>query len=173
MKRGTVVVWSDGLRDDVARGMVALPSDVRIVAIERVPDRDEYGRPLDAGLVEKLRRRAKVVSLDGLPAAIGVEAGLPDEYRSVVMVKYPWWGPERGSYDFDLPYCALEARHVDLREGRLVAVINNTERSQTAPVPWGAGKHVDDMIAGMEMSPAQTARQEFGPLAIKLYLCKP
>ncbi len=173
MTRGTLVVWSAGLREDVARAMIALPAEVRIVAVGRVPDRDEYGRALDAGVVGKLQERVKAVSLDGLATAVGIELGLPEEYRRVAMVKYPWWGPERGSYDFDLPYCTIEARHVDLPEGRLVAVINNTETAQVAAVPWAAGKHVEDLIAGMEMSAAQAARQEFGPLAVRLYLCKP
>jgi hypothetical protein len=175
--RGTVVLWSAGLREDVAKAMVALPAEVKVLAVESVPERDESGRALDAALVERLRKRAKVVSLEGLAAAVGVEAGLPEEYRRVAMVKYPWWGPERGSYDFDLPYCSLEARHVDLREGRLVAVVNNTETAQTAPVPWAEGiargRHVEDLRAGTELSVTDAARQEFGPLAVRLYLCKP
>jgi hypothetical protein len=62
---------------------------------------------------------------------------------------------------------------VDLPEGRLVAVINNTEAPMIAPVPWAKGQRVADLIAGRELPAAGAARQEFGPLAVRLYLMKP
>lgn len=171
--RGTVVVWSAGLRGDVAKAIAALPAAVKVVAVNGVPERNEYGRRLAAGVVEKVRRRATMVTLDGLAAAVGAAAGLPEEYRRVGRVKYPWWHPDRGSYDFELPYCLLEARYVDAPQGRIVAVINNTGAAQTAPVPWAAGRRVKDLASGRELSAAEAAGQEFGPLAVRLYLCGP
>ncbi len=169
---GTLVVWTTGLSEETARAIVALPPKVRVLAYARQIDCDEYGRPLPTDIIKNLKSRAQYVENGKLKEIIGVENGLPEEYTRVVTVKYPWWSPKRGHYGYDIPYCELEARYADTQDGRLVAVINNTEKEQTAPVPWGKGKRVRDIIADRELTIDEVERQVFGPLAVKLFLCK-
>ena len=167
--KGTLVVWSRGLRRRTAAALTGLPAAVRVLAVGRPPERDEYGRRLDPKLAQAVARRCKTVSLRGLQRAISGSNKLPAEYSRVGEVRYWWWSPDRGHYTYEVPTCLLEARRAAARDGVVVAVVNHTEEKQVAPLPWAEGKQVKDLLAGRWLSVKEAGQQEFEPLAVRLF----
>ena len=170
--QGTLVVWTTGLKPAAAQALAELPRSVRVVAIGAAPAADEYGRPLAGELQRKLRERLQVVPLNELTAAIGPEPGLPPEYQRVGEVGYLWWSDEKGHYRYPVPYCLLEARCAKTSGGLLLALVNNTQQPQSAPLPWAAGHQVVDLVSGREVPITGQRHLRLGPLGVKLLLLK-
>jgi len=171
-KRGTLVVWTRGLKPTAARALAGLPPGVLVVAIDAVPQADEYGRPLTDELQRKLRERLQVVPQHRLTAVIGVQPGLPSEYQRLADVSYLWWSNEKGHYRYVVPYCAIEARWAKTPAGLLLALVNNTQQAQSAPLPWVGGYRVVDLATGRELAVPRQRRLRFAPLDVKLFLLK-
>lgn len=169
-RAGTLVVWSEGLRPETARALVRLPGAVRIFSVGQPPERDEYGRPLEQKLALAVAKRCKMVTLRGLQEALEGKGKLPAEYSRVGHVRYWWWSPQRGHYVYDVPTCLLEARRASAGQGMVVAVVNHTEEKRAAPLPWVRGTRVKDLVSERWLAAGEVERQEFEPLAVRLFL---
>lgn len=172
VKRGTLVVWSKGLRLETAKALAALPGSVRVLAVGEAPARDEYGRPLPEELRQRLTKRMEVVPPERLRDAIGAAPGLPEEYTRVGTVEYWWWNPKDWNFPYKVPYCLLEAYPIRTCEGLLLAVVNNTHEVQWAPIPWSDGRGVVDLTTGGLVTGREKRRFAFDPLDARLFLIK-
>ena len=171
VRRGTLVVWSDLLKPAVAEALAALPPSVRVITVDAVPYDDEYEQPLPQGLQQRLRRRLEVVPLPLLTETLRSQPALPEAYRKVGGARYWWWSPARGVYQYGVPYAPLELRWTDCARGRLVAVINNYDLVQCAPLPWVTPEsRVLDLSAGRVLPAEDTASLRFEPLDVRLFL---
>ncbi len=168
-ERGTLVVWTRGLAPALAQSLVHLPAAVRVLAVDAVPAKDEYGRPLAEDTAAALRTRLRVVPLNGLAEAIGAAPGLPPAYQRVGMVKYWAWAEKRGHYEYEVPCCLLEAYRAEIPSGTLIAVVNNTPAAQTAPLPWAGGKQVTDALTERALDAKELESLAFAPLAVRLF----
>lgn len=166
---GTLVVWTRGLAPARARELGQLPAGVRLLAVDSVPDRDEYGRPLAEDAVAALRTRLQVVPLADLAQAIGVAPGLPPAYQRLGTVAYWAWAEKRGHFQYEVPCCLLEAHRVETPEGTLVAVVNNTPEVQSGPIPWAGAGAATDMLSGRSLEARELENSSFAPLAVRLF----
>ena len=172
IQRGTLAVWTGGLKPETAQALVGLPAPVRVLAVEAAPDKDEYGRLLPEALRDGLRRRMQVIGLPELGETVGYAPGLPEEYRRTGLVEYWWWHPERGNFPYRVPYCLLEVKAVPVREGTLLAVLNNSHQPQCAPIPWSDGASVVDLTTGAIVSDSEKSRSTFAALEVRLFLIR-
>ena len=171
LRGGTLVVWTAGLTPAAARALAALPPAVRVISLDAVPYRDQYDRLLPAELQGALRRRAQVVARAELARALPPPSGLPPHFQKVGGARYTWWSAARGHYSYGVPYCPLEVRWTGYRGGRLVAVVNNYELPQTAPLPWaGPGTRTVDLASGRLLTPREASHLYFAPLDVRLFL---
>jgi hypothetical protein len=170
-RQGTLVIWADRLKPAVAQAVAALPPAVRLITVDAVPYDDEYEQPLPKDLQDRLRRRLEIVPFPLLVEAIGPQRGLPCDYQKVGGVRYWWWSDARREYQYSVPYAPLELRCTNYEGGRLVAVINNYDLVQYAPLPWvGRESRVVDLRARRMLSADDAARLRFEPLDVRLFL---
>ena len=171
-KKGTLVVWSAGVSPDTAKGLIALPKTVEIIAVNSVPVRDEYNRDLQKQMVNLLRKRINTVPLAKLATTIGHKPGLPASFRQTCYASYMWWGPDRGEFSYAVPYCAVEYRSAPWEGGLLVALINNTEEPQVVTAPWKAGSKVTDLTSNKAVKPQKDGKLHLKPLETDVLLVK-
>jgi len=164
-----LIIWSKGLREDVARKIISLPSSVKVIFLADVPKSDEYGNPLPEDIRSRLKGRGEVISspkklYDVLPFKKG-----NGPYGEVVEVPLLWWSPERGHFHFSVPYARLEIKRVRTKEGEILAVINNSKEEVSASLPVGKGK-VWDLVREEEVK--NPAFYKFHPLEVALFLVR-
>jgi len=172
LRKGILIVWTRGVSPAVARSILALPESVQVIAVNTVPGEDQFRRKLPEDLAAALVERARVVSLAGLAEAIQPHPDLPGEYRTLTEVPYLSWSPQRGHFSYAVPYCALEARRAESEDGLVVAVINNTPQTRTAPIPWAESRAILDLLANRSLTGQESGKVSFEPLEIKLFLLK-
>lgn len=170
IRNGTLVVWTDKITHGCLRTMIMLPKSIKIIAVGETPVKDEYGRNLPAWMLADLLKRIKVVSLQNLRNVIRPQMGLPLQYQQIQDVKYLDYSPEKGHYQYPIPYCALELKRVVTPDGILLAIINNTDQVLTAPVPWTSGNMIKDLINGKVIPARDASNMSFGSHDVRLFL---
>ncbi|MHB1000123.1 MAG: beta-galactosidase [Armatimonadota bacterium] len=170
VKKGTLVVWTDKITHDCLRTMIMLPGSVKIIAIGEVPSHDEYGRDLPGWLLSDLVKRVRVVSLRDLKNVVRPQMGLPTQYQQVQNVKYLDYALDKGHYQYPIPYCTLELKRAVTPDGILIAVINNTDDTISAPLPWTSGRVVKDLVSGKQISIKEASNMSFGRRDVRLFL---
>lgn len=171
-KRGTIVVWTQRTKLETAQALTRLPGSVPVLAIEAVPKENEYGQPLPVSIQQRLGQRLRVVPLEKVAEVLGPSSGLPEEYRRVGVVKYWWWSEKRGHFQYEVPYCTLEARRARGFGGTVVAVVNNSLEARSATIPWAFSRKVVDLASGQELNAGQESRWAFEALDVKVLLIR-
>lgn len=162
-----LIVWSEGMKIDIARKLLALPPSVKIIYIGETPRYDEYGRSLPEQIKKELAKRGKLVaSLEEIYKILPFKKN-DGAYGEVVEVPLLWWSPERGHFTFKVPYAKLEYKLRKVKEGTLLAIINNTKEEVIAPLPVSEGK-IWDLVREVEV--AKAAPYKFQPLEVALFL---
>ncbi len=171
LKDGTLVVWSPLLKPETARALAALPDEVRLIFVDAVPTLDIYRQPLPAGLLKTLTARGEIKKMNLLETAFKPSPIMRSEYQKFTQLRYWKFKRPEGKVAYDVPCAQLEVRSAETPEGHLVAILNNTDKNLSAPMPWSNGNYLaTDLLTGGELS-ASAARKEqtFGPFAVRLF----
>lgn len=172
-KRGTIVIWTIGLKQTSAEALVNMPKTVELVAIGNTPQSDEYSNPLPGTLRSSLEKRCKVIKHIEQSSALLSQKGLPAQYQQTEDVGYFVWSPERGHITCAVPNAALEVKWARTGNGLVLAVINNTRKAKTAPIPWSSGqRRVVDLLTGKILTVSEKNSTQFGPLGVRMFLIK-
>jgi hypothetical protein len=172
-KKGTIVIWTSGLKQASAKALVNMPKSVKLVAIGSLPKSDEYSNPLPGILKDGLQKRCEIVSSIEKSKALLPQKGLPAQYQQTENVGYLVWSPERGHITCAVPNAALEVKWVRNDDGLVLAVINNTRKTKSAPLPWSTyQKRVVDLLTGKLLTTADKDGTQFGPLGVRMFLIK-
>lgn len=162
-----LIIWSKGLRVDVAQKIINLPLSVKVLFVKEIPRCDEYGRLLPGKVRANLRKRGVVLNtLEELYKALPFPRGC-GPYGEVVNVPLLWWSPDRGHFYFNVPYAKLECKRVRMKEGEMLVVINNTKEEVSAPLPVSKGK-VWNLVREKVVENPSSYR--YHPLAVALFL---
>ena len=138
-----LLLWTNRITADAMEALADLPSSVRIICLEQVPELNEYGLPLAENIVSAVRSRSEVIAASREPAElISQLLGITSEYgsrdgvfRESGIQKMLGWSKERGHFDIACPYPVLEVRQKKTADGYLMAVINHMNEARTVPLP--------------------------------------
>ncbi len=172
-KKGTIVIWTNGMKQASAKLLVSMPRTVKLVAIGSAPQSDEYSNPLPGSLKAGLQKRCEIVNSIEKSKALLTQKGLPSQYQQIENVGYLVWSPERGHISCAVPNAALEVKWVRNDDGLVLAIINNTRKTKSAPLPWSTGqKRVIDLLTKKSLTTAEKNNTQFGPLGVRMFLIK-
>lgn len=169
---GTLVIPADPrLSPTEAEAIASLPPGVRVVCVQRVPDINEYGRPLDRGTIANLTERCEVIDAIARLRQPASDPGPP--YTATTETPYLWWQPDRGHFTELVRYPQLEARRVPYGRGWLIAVVNHATEGEPvqARLPWAhrlTGPIRELTTGGGPLSPRVDLT--FAPLSVRLFL---
>lgn len=171
----TLVVWSPLLKLETAHALAALPAGVRLLFVDAVPVSDPYRHPLPADLVRTLSTRGKVVPMNQLEKAITASSIIHPEYQKLSTIRR--WKLKRPAsrIPYDVPYARLEVRSAETPLGHLAVILNNSDESASAPLPWASGRYrATDLLTGETLSSDAARRNhEFAPYAVRLFRLTP
>ena len=144
-----LIIDAPWLTDETVEKLVELPENRRLVAVGEIPQENEYGERFDKDIRQKLKERTTVVEdWDAISEEVEPADGMVSPYNKVDKAKFWTWNRFRERepwYSYAL-VARLEARRVK-HEGKLyVAVVNHADREITAPIPWGKGKEVRNLM---------------------------
>jgi hypothetical protein len=142
VKTPYLLLWTDRITADAMEALADLPSSVRIICLEQVPELNEYGLPLAEEIVKAVRSRSEVIPASREPAElvsqvseIASEYGVRDGvFLESSIQKIPSWRPQ-GHFSLSIPYPAVEVRQRKTADGYILAVINNMREAKTVPLP--------------------------------------
>lgn len=115
--------------------------------------------------------RGKIVKLGRLETAFKASPIMRPEYQKLGQVAHSKYKHPASRALYDVPYARLEVRSAETPEGHLVAIVNNSAKATSAPMPWSNSNYrATDLISGEELS-ASDARnpQNFTPFAVRLF----